>query len=73
MTPKELNDGVRFTVDGNNQVTAVVVAPELWRKILDTLEDSEERDMVALLEQRAPIGPLDFSALTMRELSEDWA
>jgi hypothetical protein len=73
MTPKELNEGVRFTVDGNNEVTAVVLTPDLWRKILHTLEDSEERELVALLKERTPVAPLDFSALRMREPGEDWA
>lgn len=73
MTPKELKEGVRFTVDGNNQVTAVVLEPDLWRKILTTLQDSEERELVALLKERAPAIPVDFSALYLREPSEDWA
>lgn len=73
MTPRELNEGVQFTVDANNQVTSVVLTPSLWRKILNTLEDSQEQEMAALLTERAKVGPLDLSVLHMRELSEDWA
>lgn len=72
MTAKELNDGVRFTVDGNNQVTAVVVMPDLWRKIIHALEEGEQHELAALLSERAPAGPLDLSALRLPE-PEDWA
>lgn len=73
MTPRQLNEGVRFTVDGNNEVQAVVLTPELWRGILEALEDSAEREMIAMLKERAPAGPFDFSAMRMHEPSEDWA
>lgn len=73
MTPRELNEGVQFTVDAHNQVTSVVLTPELWRKILHSLEDSQEQEMAAMLAERVKVCPLDLSSLRMRELSEDWA
>lgn len=73
MTPKELNDGVRFTVDGNNQVTAVVLTPALWRKVLAALEEGEQREIAMLLKERAPATHIDLSELRLRELCEDWA
>ncbi len=73
MTPKELNDGVRFTVDGNNHVTAVVLTPDIWRKVLAALEEGEQREIATLLKERAPATPLDLSELRLRELCEDWA
>lgn len=73
MTPKELNDGVRFTVDGNNHVTAVVLTPDIWRKVLDALEEGEQHMIATMLLERAPAVPLDLSELRLREPSEDWA
>ena len=34
-------EGVQFTLDQKGNVTAVVVDPALWRRILDALEDVE--------------------------------
>lgn len=72
MTPQELNSGVQFTVDGNSQVTAVVVRPDLWRKIVQALEEGERQELAALLIERAPAAPLDFSTLGLPQ-TEDWA
>jgi hypothetical protein len=72
MTPEELNDGVRFTVDGNNHVTAVVLTLDMWRKVLAALEEGEQHELVALLKERSP-AVVDLSELRLPELSEDWA
>ena len=72
MTLQELNKGVQFTVDGNSQVTAVVVMPDIWRKIIQALEESERQEIAALLMERAPATPLDLSALGLPQ-TEDWA
>lgn len=73
MTPEELNDGVRFTVDGNNHVTAVVLTPAMWRKVLAALEEGEQHELLALLKERGPVRSIDLSELRLPELSEDWA
>ncbi|HMQ35348.1 MAG TPA: hypothetical protein PKD53_31855 [Chloroflexaceae bacterium] len=73
MTPRELNEGVQFTVNGANQVTAVVLTPELWHKILRRLEEVEHLELAALLRERAHTGPLALASLRLRELSDDWA
>lgn len=68
MTPRELNDGVQFTVNCENQVTAVVLTPELWHKILHRLEEFEGQELAALLQERASTGPLALSSLRLYEL-----
>jgi hypothetical protein len=72
MTPKELDQGVQYMIDGNSEVTAVVVAPELWRKIIKAIEESEDRHLTARLSAWAPATPLDLSSLRLEE-AEDWA
>jgi len=48
---EEIAAGIRFVVDGEGHVTNVVLTPELWRRILEHLEDAEDR---RLLEGLAP-------------------
>jgi hypothetical protein len=42
MSITELATGVQFTVDQTGKVTAVVLTPELWERIVELLEDSED-------------------------------
>lgn len=72
MTPKELDQGVQYVVDGNSEVTAVVVNPELWRKIIRTIEEHEDQHFNARLSGWAPSAPIDLSSLRLEE-AEDWA
>lgn len=73
MIPQGLNEGVQFTVDGNNHVTAVVVAPGLWRSIIRALEESEEREFVEALKGHQIPPAIDISALLLSSANEDWA
>ena len=42
MTIAELTQAVQFTVDQQGRVTAVVIEPTLWERIVAALEDAEE-------------------------------
>jgi len=73
MTAAELTKGVQFTVDQSGQVTAVVVAPELWKRIVEALEDAEDRDLVQLLRSRLADGPVASGALRWQDVADEWA
>ena len=62
MTATELTKGMQFTVDQNGQVTAVVVAPDPWKRIVEALEDAEDRDLVQALRSRLASGPAGSDA-----------
>lgn len=72
MTVEEIERGVQFTVDSHSNVTSVVVAPDLWRKILHVLEDAENREIAEMLHERATVGPMAISTLGING-GEDWA
>jgi hypothetical protein len=73
MTTEELVQGVQFTVDQRGQVTAVVLTPELWRRIVEALEDTEDRELVQSLQDRLAVGPNAAGALRWQDVADDWA
>lgn len=72
MTPKELNDGVRFIVDKDNHTTAVVVPPDLWHSIIRALEERSEHEFEALLKEQVPAS-VTVASLLMHSTGEDLA
>ena len=73
MTTDELVQGVQFTVDQSGQVTAVVLTPELWRRIIEALEDTQDRELVRSLHDRLVAGPNATGALRWQDVADDWA
>jgi hypothetical protein len=73
MTVEELVQGVQFTVDHNGQVTAVVLTPDLWRRIADALEDVEDRELVQVLRAKLAVGPSASGALRWQDITDEWA
>jgi hypothetical protein len=73
MAATELTNGVQFTIDQNGQVTAVVLAPELWKRIVEALEDAEDRDLVQALRSRLIDGPAASGALRWQDVADEWA
>ncbi|HEY3231702.1 MAG TPA: hypothetical protein VGJ87_20910 [Roseiflexaceae bacterium] len=71
-TMAELTGGVQFTVDQNGAVTAVVITPELWQRIVDALEESEDRALVQTLRSRLAAGPLASGALRWQDVAAEW-
>jgi len=72
MTVVELTRGVQFTVDQRGQVTAVVIEPSLWERILVALEDAEDRALVQSLHDRLASGPAAAGALRWQDAADDW-
>ncbi|MFV9503530.1 MAG: hypothetical protein AB4911_03100 [Oscillochloridaceae bacterium umkhey_bin13] len=63
MTAAELTRDVQYITDHNQTVTAVVIAPDLWSKLLTALKDAELSEMVQLLNERMSVGPLSLNLL----------
>jgi uncharacterized protein YjeT (DUF2065 family) len=58
-------------VDGEGRVTSVVLTPELWREIVEGLEDAEDRKLLKKLAPKLSTGPQD--ALRWTDVERDWA
>ena len=71
MGSKEIAAGVRFLVDGEGHVTSVVLTPELWRQLVEQLEDAEDRKLLDQLAPKLAQGPQD--ALRWTDVERDWA
>jgi hypothetical protein len=72
MNVAELTKRIQYTVDQDGQVTAVVLPPELWRRILEALEDGEERALVQALYSRLVEGPAAAGALRWPDVTDQW-
>lgn len=68
----ELTQDVQFTVDQSGQVTAVVIAPTLWRQIIETLEDATDLSLVKRLLPRLSLGPVPAGALRWQDVVDEW-
>ena len=73
MTTDELVQGVQFTVDQQGHVTAVVLTPDLWRRITEALEEAEDRELVQALRSKLAAGPAGDGALRWRDVADEWA
>jgi hypothetical protein len=72
MSVAELSAGVQFTVDQQGQVTAVVVQPWIWKRLIEALEDAEDRELVQALRMRLASGPIAGAALRWEEIADQW-
>ena len=72
MSIAELTAGVQFSVDQQGQVTAVVVQPWLWKRLIEALEDAEDRELVQALQPRLTAGPVASAALRWDEIADRW-
>ena len=72
MTISELTEGVQFTVNQDGQLIAVVIDPALWRRIVDALEDAEDRELARALRTRLVDGPRSAGALRWQDVADEW-
>lgn len=72
MTVTELTQDVQFTVDQGGHITAVVLDPSMWRRILTALEDAEDRALVQGLSERLAKGPVASGALRWQDVADEW-
>lgn len=54
------------------QVTAVVLTPDLWRRIVEALEDTNDRELVRSLRDKLASGPVASGALHWQDVADDW-
>ena len=73
MTAAELAQGIQFTIDQDGRVTAVVITPELWQRIIESLEDAEDRVLAQALRSRLAAGPAASGALRWQDVADEWA
>jgi PHD/YefM family antitoxin component YafN of YafNO toxin-antitoxin module len=73
MTVEAIARGVQFTLDQHGKTTAVVLTPELWARLLEALEDAEDRALVRALRERLAAGPVASGALHWEDAEKDWA
>lgn len=71
VTTEEIARGVRFVVDGEGHVTSVVLTPDLWRKLVGQLEDSEDKKLLEAMAPKLAKGP--SGALRWSDVEQDWA
>jgi hypothetical protein len=72
MTIAELTQAVQFTVDQQGRVTAVVIEPTLWERIVAALEDAEDWALVQSLRDRLAQGPEAAGALRWTDVADQW-
>ena len=53
-------------------ITAVVVPPDLWQRIVAALEDAEDRALVQALRTRLMAGPAASGALRWQDVADQW-
>jgi hypothetical protein len=73
MTTEDLVQGVQFIVDQHGHVTAVVLTPDLRRRIAEALEDAEDRELVQVLQGKLAAGPAASGALRWQDVADEWA
>lgn len=72
MSTVETREQVQFTVDQHGTITAVVVPPELWQRIVAALEDVDDRALVQALRTRLAEGPAASGALRWQDVADQW-
>jgi hypothetical protein len=72
MTVADLLEDVQFTVDSSGQITAVVIQPALWQRIIELLEDSEDRALVQSLREQLNQHPAQTGALRWQDVEQEW-
>ncbi len=63
---------VRFVVDANGKQSAVQVSIEDWQKILEYLEELEDRERIKAILHRLKAGPEKSNALNWKEARKKW-
>ena len=69
---ESIRTDVQFTLDNQGQVTAVVVQPALWKRIVAALEDVEDRELLRALQMRLFAGPTASGALRWQDVADQW-
>lgn len=71
MSAEEIAAEIQFVVDGHGKVTSVVVSPDVWRRLIASLEDAEDRALLSAMAPSLEAGPKD--ALRWSDTEAEWA
>lgn len=71
MSAEEIAAQIQFVVDGRGNVTSVALSPDAWRRLIESLEDAEDRALLAGMAPRLAAGPKD--ALRWSDTEAEWA
>lgn len=73
MQENDLSAGIQYTIDQHGHVTAIVVTPEAWERIMMLLEEAEDRALVRALRERLRQHPAASGALHWQDVEQEWA
>lgn len=71
MGAQEIAAGIQFLVDSQGQVTSVLVSADTWKRLVNQLENAEDRSLLMQLAPKLAEGPA--SALRWTEVEQDWS
>ncbi len=72
MSTVEMLESVQFVVIPDGRPAAVQMSIEAWRRLLDWLEDVEDRAVVKDLLPRLREGPQRSGALRWNDIESEW-
>lgn len=72
MSIAEMVQSVQCTIDSGGQITAIVIQPELWHRIIEILEDSEDRALIQALRERLQQHPAARGAIRWQDAAQEW-
>ena len=72
MDAAEIFKSVQFLVDGQGRPRAVQLGMSEWKKLLEFLEDQEDRAVVKEALHRLSMGPAASGALSWENIQAEW-
>lgn len=72
MNTDELLHEIQYTVDHQGQVTAVVLTPHLWKRLLEAIELLDDQALVLALRDKLAHGPQHSAALAWQDVVSEW-
>ncbi len=73
VTPvKEVLSSARYIINAEGNKTDIVLPLPIWEKLLEWLEDQEDRALVREMLPRLKMGPEKAGALSWDEIADAW-
>ncbi len=65
-------DDVQFVVDRQGKITSVLIALELWRQIVDVMENADDCSLIQSLRERLALAPEIAGSLRWDDVADQW-
>ncbi len=65
-------DDVQFVVDRQGKITSVLIALELWRQIVDVMENADDCSLIQSLRGRLALAPEIAGSLRWDHVADQW-